>query len=749
MDVRCDSCQTVYEFDESRVKEGGVTVKCTQCGHIFKVRKRPAAAVAAKPRTIPGMAPLDGGSVPAPLPPSPSGPARAQAPPPAAADPAGGNDQKLWLLKSGTTGEVRRFRDLTTLQQWIVEKKAFKDDEISRTGDRWTRIGGIAELAPFFRVVEQADGRGPAKASPPAAFLPTQPQRVTPQPDQAMQALAAGPSSSAARADLPTPPAFSPETPSPFSSPNLRPPSMRITSDDDHFDTIPRRRMMSPSVVLGVASVLAIGGVAGYLLVFKRPALTRLVASDDGGRGREACKKGREDFMLDTDEDFHRADQQLQRAQGADDANPRPIAALAEVNVTWARWLRDDARQVERTHPTRAEELRREAQTHADDARRYANEAKTLSPADPDVNRAMADFLTLDGAPASQVEESLRRSEARRPDDPELRYVRGALLLRDGKLDEAKALLEEANRLNQAKTQHDLLRADYLLASIAVAHGRADEARVIAHRILETNPHHHRASALIAALDTPPVAAQDAGLAASALAAVALPASPANPAAPANAATPATAVLAAGPAPALTTPAPAAVASPLPPGTPAPAANPTTKPGDPATAATTATTAPTAAPRSDPHGYGALVSAGDKLLERGKGKDAIKLFEKALAEQPGGVEALNGLAYAYLDTEHFNAAADKFREVLASVPNNGDAIIGLAETYKSRGDKTRALEFYQKYLSELPGGSKAAMAQQNVTDLKAEAGKVVRPTASEFHDAPPLPAPPPTDNPPP
>src|SRR4051794_21389320 len=40
MDVRCEKCQTEYELDEARLKPGGVTVKCTNCGHMFKIRKR-------------------------------------------------------------------------------------------------------------------------------------------------------------------------------------------------------------------------------------------------------------------------------------------------------------------------------------------------------------------------------------------------------------------------------------------------------------------------------------------------------------------------------------------------------------------------------------------------------------------------------------------------------------------------------------------------------------------------------------
>src|SRR5688500_14508913 len=54
MDVRCEKCQTEYELDEARLKPGGVTVKCTNCGHMFKIRKRGtthAAMPVERPRT--------------------------------------------------------------------------------------------------------------------------------------------------------------------------------------------------------------------------------------------------------------------------------------------------------------------------------------------------------------------------------------------------------------------------------------------------------------------------------------------------------------------------------------------------------------------------------------------------------------------------------------------------------------------------------------------------------------------------
>ena len=39
MDVKCEQCGTEYEFDDSRVTETGINVKCTHCGHIFRVAR--------------------------------------------------------------------------------------------------------------------------------------------------------------------------------------------------------------------------------------------------------------------------------------------------------------------------------------------------------------------------------------------------------------------------------------------------------------------------------------------------------------------------------------------------------------------------------------------------------------------------------------------------------------------------------------------------------------------------------------
>ncbi|HRC58380.1 MAG TPA: zinc-ribbon domain-containing protein, partial [Kofleriaceae bacterium] len=72
MDVRCEKCSTEYELDEARLKPGGVTVKCTNCGHMFKIRKRVSGG-AELPSTMLGM-PKPQPPAPAPAPAAPAAP---------------------------------------------------------------------------------------------------------------------------------------------------------------------------------------------------------------------------------------------------------------------------------------------------------------------------------------------------------------------------------------------------------------------------------------------------------------------------------------------------------------------------------------------------------------------------------------------------------------------------------------------------------------------------------------------------
>lgn len=121
MDVRCDKCGTEYEFDGNRIGNNGVTVKCTACGYVFKVR-RPLRKPPPRASTTIGKGPQGG---------------------------------KEWLVRK-PDGQMIAFRELTTLQKWIVEGRISRNDEISKNGETWKRLGNIMELEPFFSVYEKA-----------------------------------------------------------------------------------------------------------------------------------------------------------------------------------------------------------------------------------------------------------------------------------------------------------------------------------------------------------------------------------------------------------------------------------------------------------------------------------------------------------------------------------------------------------------------------------------------------------------
>ncbi len=104
MDVRCPRCATDYEFDDALISERGTTVKCTNCGHQFKIF------------------PQSGTGAP-----------------------------ERWLV-STRTGEELVFTSLKELQKGITAGKVTLDDLLSRGNLPPKPLRSIAELEGFFRV---------------------------------------------------------------------------------------------------------------------------------------------------------------------------------------------------------------------------------------------------------------------------------------------------------------------------------------------------------------------------------------------------------------------------------------------------------------------------------------------------------------------------------------------------------------------------------------------------------------------
>jgi hypothetical protein len=394
-----------------------------------------------------------------------------------------------------------------------------RDVQISRNGESWKSRDGIAELTPFFSIVERATTQA---APPPLPMTTTSLRRSEPSGPLVMgNPIAIGEPAFTAASQLRNTPA-----------------AMSVSGDsevdfDDEFET---RTRHCGVLVAGALAALVLVGAVTYLAAFKRAAVRGLFSQSDARAG-EAYRQGREYFLLDTDDGFRQAVAAFERSHALNEKNALALAGLAEVKATWAQYLREDARALEGAAPTvtatsAANTLRREAQFHLDDAKRYANDALTSEPDAVEVNRAMATYLRVDGAPTVEVERYLDRALARRPGDPETAYERGALAQRDGQLDVARARLAEANQLSSSTTQQVLLRACHLLARVLIVAGDRAGAKKQLEELLATHAQHDRARALLASLEAAPASP-------AAPPAMATPAPPTAPDAPTAAVAPA------------------------------------------------------------------------------------------------------------------------------------------------------------------------------------------------------------------
>lgn len=230
MDVRCTRCATEYEFDDAKVGAAGVTVKCSSCGHVFKVSQTGATTTgniqvgpAARKRAI-----------------------------------TGGHSSE-WIVRKGD-GTTARLKELTTLQKWIVEQKVTRSDEISRTGKSWKRLGEIAELASFFQVVDAANI---------AAQQPTL-QSVVP-PDAAVQLQAAAMAAPAHPSAM-APAAITGEAAAQAANFDANATLADLEDDDPVLAWKRRHRVRNAAIAL---LLLVVGGAAVAFFVF--PKKTRAV----------------------------------------------------------------------------------------------------------------------------------------------------------------------------------------------------------------------------------------------------------------------------------------------------------------------------------------------------------------------------------------------------------------------------------------------------------------------------------------
>ncbi len=149
MDVRCPQCDATYELDESQMPKDSARVKCSSCGHVFRIFKQGESldATIAVEEQQPSFASLHEQEA-----------AQESSPPPTS--PSAAHDAPIMVRSEN--GVLLQIPDQATLQRMIVQRKLSPIDELSYNNEAWHRLGTLEDLQPFFQLLMQAT---PSQAS--------------------------------------------------------------------------------------------------------------------------------------------------------------------------------------------------------------------------------------------------------------------------------------------------------------------------------------------------------------------------------------------------------------------------------------------------------------------------------------------------------------------------------------------------------------------------------------------------------
>ena len=498
MDVTCERCGTEYEFDETLLSGRGTSVKCTNCGHVFKVYPK---------------APKD-------------------------AD----RSTSTWRLmrQDGTVDTIDSLREL---QRRIGSGELTLSDQISRGNEGWKPLGSIPELETFFQA---AEGGGQAKIpsrEPPAPAAsasdsslpprrrPRQPTLlgVVPVPGPAPQggpgprtpgaesevgnenvtapvnvsgsvrlpetgdeSVSASPSATDSLT-LPEAPASSSKAgiedaqlEEPTSSRRRSAPSPAYYDDDEDIPELPGRGW-SPTRWL---VLIVLGG--GLVLVGIQ--WQRVVGMLGFGSAPEAAAAAIQegDLALAADhlEAYESAIAFYDRAlQAGDEEDAKILIQLAGAHALAAQAMNDRAR---------AGGDETTSETHAKAALNYAEQALMIDAQVLEARLAEADGLRLRGD-TERARESLERGRLM-PFSRTAEFFRIDSLLQaaehDGRLEKGLLSAKQA-----AALAPDGIRYRLLLARAELASGDPDRARTAAEAVLAIAPSHPAAAALLAQLE--------------------------------------------------------------------------------------------------------------------------------------------------------------------------------------------------------------------------------------------------------
>jgi predicted Zn finger-like uncharacterized protein len=737
MDVQCERCKTEYEFDDALVSGRGTTVRCTTCGHQFKVRR---------------------------------------------AEGTDGTGDR-WLVKTAG-GQQFTFLTLRELQRAILAQQVSRNDLLRRAGAPPRPLGSISELEPFFEGRPTSNRPPPGDGATPVGGIglpvafpkrssvtweedpqedpPTVPLRsthlygeapppmrrkidtlrpplgtgaappppITPQPIVSSTpypavATQVGGYGNVRTAPLrqqapPAAPPYQPPyqppypgsqqvtpspPPSPFAEPSLPPPTrpVRRSSASGDYDQLEMGPSIPPSLeepysvrrgrrvggwIVALVLLLA-AGVLGWAVA--KPYLTARAATAavQLDPRAESFIAGGEKAMGDGNLD--EAQEDLDKASALAENDPRvrldeARIATAQADVPWLKLKLLPPAAVDEVRTTKSQVDDRVAR-----AGRLADAALLGSPDSPAAARVKIDALRLAGQ--QDAARALVAKVIAEASQPETAYVLAALDLAEPEplwttvLDRLR--LAAGGEGNAGRARAALVYA--LARSGDVSGARAELAKLDAlARPYPLSPNLH------ALVEKTPSKTVDGGVDTAA-----------SPRAPVNA----------PPAPMAAAPAQVGAA---PANVPAPAQAPAGESVPP-----------------DSRGAMALASAAYK---KGDFSRAEQIYEAIVTRNPGDSEALASLGDVARAQGDLPTAIANYKRAIAVNPSYLPALMGLADTQWASGDRTAAGKAYGDIVDRFPEGTYPGYVKQRV-DSPVDPARAAQPAPAEPKAAPSPPAP--------
>ncbi len=653
--------------------------------------------------------------------------------------PVASGSLRPFLLRKRNSTQVLRCPDLTTLRQWIVEKRLTRDDEVSRSGQKWRKMGTIVEFESLFYGVDQ-ERLAKRKATAPdgAAVIPISGAAAKP----------GVPSASPAKAEA-------------------KPEVKADTKAAAKTDTKPEAAAPPEKPVLGPLKVTPPGlnQVSGNLSLMRlarpgsgkaKPAPTPPGLSGSAAAAKRAHDGGKPGEAVPT-------------AAMAGDSAPREVAKPASKPAPAASSPTTSDSQTAVFTRRPSDEV-----PDGDVTRRMepSDETRRIEPSDETRRIDRDPKVTAKTKPADPIEEAIKKNDpvpralqeardvtqkitASEPDEYELierqaaRRRNGILLLVAG-----GAALGLYYLLGSDQPTNTPQTGNPPVVEQRVGDTSGTQPKPVVEPLPTNNPATATAPTATAPTATAPTATAPTATAPTATPSAAKPvpavaptaATPVGPApgptmaakptpptatpVPTPAPTAAPAVAAAKPTPTVTPlpptaaakpPAPVAVAAPM------PAVKPTPAP-TPAPAAVTAPAAAGAKITSDevrriidqdiPKTFDGQIELANKFFERGKYDQSLAIYQLMMTYAPNVPAIHKALGDIAFERSQADQAIAHYNDALQIRPLYSAAEFGLAKTYhRLKNDKDQAIAHYVKYLEINPKGAAAGMCRDGITKL--------------------------------